>query len=194
MNRYFELPSGYIIRKARSKDKWEVISLCCDDFQVLVLGCILIFLVCVVILPTLLVNENVPIILIYIFFGLLTISQIFVYSLMSQNFESSQYWLIEYERKIIGCAVVKQYAQYCELTKLYLKSNYRNQGLGSCLVQAFLREIAVPVYVISAPKALYFYIRNGFKPIPRNKLPQVYRILSRQGNLVLGFTSGDFGF
>ncbi|KAF3888085.1 GNAT family N-acetyltransferase [Scytonema tolypothrichoides VB-61278_2] len=102
----------------------------------------------------------------------------------------AQSWVIECDREIVACAVVKNCQQYSELFRLYVKYSHRNKGLGTCLVKTLLKDVNKPVYVVSVPKALYFYRRLGFVPIPKYRLPQIYSQLSRQGSIILGFIKG----
>ena len=87
-------------------------------------------------------------------------------------------WVVEKDGEIIGSAGIFPTEglpeKHCELVKFYIRSGFRNQGLGKILLQKCL-DSAVSfgyeaVYLESLPEfssAIHLYERNGFTPLKK---------------------------
>ncbi|GAA6622652.1 GNAT family N-acetyltransferase [Scytonema sp. NUACC26] len=169
------LPPGYSLRSSTSKDTFGIIQICFIDYKVLGL-----FWCCLLLLSYLFLDIPIKSLILELclgFLGILAIVHLYQMSII----KSSQSWVIEYDRKIVACAMVQHFQNYSELYRLHIKYIHQKKGLGTCLVKTLLKEVNKPVYVVPFPKALYFYTRLGFVPIPRHRLPKLYSQLSRKG-------------
>ncbi|MEH2380720.1 MAG: GNAT family N-acetyltransferase [Nostoc sp.] len=191
------LPSEYILRTGRDKDIWEIIKIYYFESINNIFFHLTLFFCIVLIGLYLLITDNITkSILLIMASGCLAIiiPIIILLSLhivsIKQESKTSQMLVIEYRRKVVAFSIFTHLQNYSEINKLHVKSNHRHKGLGSYLVRTIIQKVNnQPIYLVAAPKALHFYIRLRFVPIPRHRLPKIYSRASRQGLIVLGFIS-----
>ncbi len=189
------LPLGYLLDNASNKDTLEIINFTYFDHKLVLLSIYLLPLISYL-LVFFLSNDRVLKLVMFGLYAATTLLGMTIYALAWFNIKTllqlSKCWVIKYQNKIVGYAIVKKREpKYSELSNLYIKFSHRNQGLGSHLVRTLLKQVTQPIYVIPTPKALHFYIRLKFLPVPRHKLPKYYSQLSRQGMIVLRFISEE---
>ncbi|BAZ09393.1 hypothetical protein NIES4071_12010 [Calothrix sp. NIES-4071] len=183
MHSYQSPPSSYRLRPGSSKDNLNIFILLSYDYYKILI--IINVLICV---PFFSRPDNTPYYSIVIPVLVVTIISP-VLTWLERDKLCEQSWVVEYENRIVGCALVKKYAQYSELLRLHVHASHRKKGVGSCLVRTVIREIPKPIYLVSAPKALYFYTKLGFFPIPRHRLPRRLSDKSCFGFFILGYIS-----
>ncbi|BAY39212.1 GCN5-related N-acetyltransferase [Nostoc sp. NIES-2111] len=187
-------PENFILRAGQHKDIWGIIHLFYFDHpQILVWLASLVFaIICLTLISiflsfitdiTIITSVFITIISIILFLVLIIVLDGFALF----NFSTDKFLVFEYNRKIIACVSYRTLANYSKISRLHVHSKYRRQGLGSRLVKAVIRNVKKPIYLISVPKALYFYIKLKFIPIPRHRLPKFYSVSSRKGRIVLGY-------
>jgi GNAT superfamily N-acetyltransferase len=185
MHSYQSSLSSYNLRHSCKKDNLNIfILLSIDYYKILI---IIDILICIVFL---LIPDNTAYYSILIPVLVVTIISPVLTWLEHDNL-CEQAWVVEYKNRIVGCALVKKYAQYSELLRLHVHASHRKKGVGSCLVRTVIREIPKPIYLVSAPKALHFYTKLSFYPIPRHRLPRRLSDKSRIGFFVLGYIPTD---
>jgi N-acetylglutamate synthase-like GNAT family acetyltransferase len=172
-NRYY-LPPDFFIRRARSRDKWKIkqLLLTWNDvsnilpINVLTLGLILLCFI------FLLFNAIVfsIIIAVYLF-----------YEVTLKNY--SNFWVIDYHGKAIGCAELRVYNRYSLIFNVCVKKEFRHQKLASCLIEHLIDEAKEPIYLSCFRELIPFYTRFGFVAIDPDALPDGLQ-------LVLGATKG----
>jgi Acetyltransferase (GNAT) domain len=191
MHSYPSPPYEYHLRSGSSKDALNIsILLSSSYYQLIIIVCIATCICLVVIAQANDISMIFNICVISLFLSI--IIPLLTWLSLINGYDSS--WIVEHENKVIACALVKRYAQYSELRLLHVHTLHRNKGVGSCLVRTVIREIPKPIYLISVPKALYFYTKLGFFPIPRYRLPRRLNRKSRLGCFVLGFISEEVSF
>ncbi len=85
----------------------------------------------------------------------------------------SQFWVVEYEGKIIACGQLRSFPEAQELGSIVVAKQWRGQGLGSLLVQHLIRQATLPLYLECLGKGLaQFYCRFGFGPVSWKELPR----------------------
>jgi amino-acid N-acetyltransferase len=84
-----------------------------------------------------------------------------------------QFWLVEWQGKLIACGQLRNFADAQELGSLVVKSKWRRQGIGSYLTIHLIQEANKPLYLECLGENLTsFYIRFGFEEVDWEKLPQ----------------------
>ncbi|WP_375506478.1 GNAT family N-acetyltransferase [uncultured Nostoc sp.] len=196
MNLSAYLPSEYILRVATYKDIFKVFEIYYFDFKNIFFIKLIFFISIILIVFYLFVyDKNIKLTLLSLALGCLA-TILFMIFLLALNIisillaaQTVKILLIEYKNQIVAYSIFTRLQNYSEINRLYVKPNHRHKGLGSYLVQTIIQSVNKPIYLIAAPKALNFYIRLNFVPIPRRKLPKGYSIASRKGKFVLGFIS-----
>ncbi|WP_445633221.1 GNAT family N-acetyltransferase [Nostoc sp. DSM 114161] len=191
------LPSGYILRTGRHKDIWGIIKIYYFELtNHMFFRLILFFCIVLIGLYLLITDDITKLILLIIAIGCLAIIiPIIILILLQilsiiQESKTSEMLMIEYRQKVVAFSIFTHLKNYSEIKKLHVKYNHRHKGLGSYLVRTIIQKVNnQPIYLLAAPKALHFYIRLKFVPIPRHKLPKIYSKASHQGFIVLGFIS-----
>ncbi len=89
--------------------------------------------------------------------------------------ELSNFWVVECDGKVTGCAKLFCYDTHSEAYLVYVDPVWRGQGHGSRLVQRLTKEAAIPLYLASQPHRLQFYMRLGFVPLPPDAVPMMVR-------------------
>jgi GNAT superfamily N-acetyltransferase len=79
-------------------------------------------------------------------------------------FDISNFWIIEYNKKIVAFGELKKGSKVFTIRKLFVTSAWRRRGLGSALVKHFMEETNQPLHVVSCPKLAKFYTQLGFVP------------------------------
>ncbi|BBD62925.1 GCN5-related N-acetyltransferase (plasmid) [Nostoc sp. HK-01] len=83
-----------------------------------------------------------------------------------------QFLVIEYHGRLIAFGQLRNYYLVQELGSLYVSPNFRNQGLGSFLVENLVNEAIQPLYLKCVKQELIeFYIESGFTPVSFEELP-----------------------
>ncbi|MBD2303498.1 GNAT family N-acetyltransferase [Nostoc sp. FACHB-87] len=83
-----------------------------------------------------------------------------------------QFLVIEYHGRLIAFGQIRNYYIAQELGSLYVAPNFRNQGLGSFLVENLVNEAIQPLYLKCVKRELIeFYIKCGFTPVLFEELP-----------------------
>lgn len=85
----------------------------------------------------------------------------------------SQFWVIEWERRVVACGQLRSFPGAQELGSVVVESAWQGRGLGSFLVKHLIREATEPLYLeCLGSKLAQFYTRFGFVPISWQELPQ----------------------
>lgn len=81
------------------------------------------------------------------------------------------YKLIVKDSKIIGCLLVINYKNGIMIDELYLKTNYRNLGIGSSIINNLMnKQLPIYLWVYKENKnAIVFYTKFKFKIIFKTK-------------------------
>lgn len=83
-----------------------------------------------------------------------------------------QFWVIEFDTKIIACGQLRSLEGAQELGSLVVVPQWRNKGLGSYLVQHLIHESTQPLYLECLGKSLEkFYEQLGFVAVKWHDLP-----------------------
>lgn len=84
-----------------------------------------------------------------------------------------QFWIIEFERKLIACGQLRSFSGVQELGSLVVTPAWRGRGLGSFLTQYLINQATEPLYLeCLGEKLAQFYRRFGFVPVAFEDLPQ----------------------
>lgn len=109
-------------------------------------------------------------------------------------FNWSRFQVIEQEGDIVGCALLNSYATHCELAYVFVKRQYRHQGLGSQIVQTLIQQSSQAVYLACKPQVVPFYEHQGFTtqtwqqlPSPAQRCFQLFRPHPRLWGFELNF-------
>ncbi|GAB4378560.1 MAG: hypothetical protein Kow00121_30690 [Elainellaceae cyanobacterium] len=83
-----------------------------------------------------------------------------------------QFWVIDYEGKIIACAQLRSFPDAQELGSLVVAKDWRSRGLGTFLSQHLLQQANQPLYLeCLGDRLANFYQRLGFVPASWQDLP-----------------------
>lgn len=186
MSQYSNFPSEYRLRPATSSDTLTILLLLFFLNNYLAYTTLLLPLMIWIIVRYITSVEIEP--FIFVFITVLNIAILFFINLPA-IYSSDKSWVIEYKSKVVACALVQSYSSHLELLRLYVSLFHRKKGLGSSLVITLIKQVKHPIYVVSAHTATHFYLKLGFVPIPRYRLPQRLSQKSRMGYNVLGFIS-----
>jgi amino-acid N-acetyltransferase len=84
-----------------------------------------------------------------------------------------QFWVIEYQEKVIACGQLRSFEKAQELGSLVVAKPWRDRGLGTVLTQHLIEEATQPLYLECLGKRLaQFYARFGFVPVSWQALPR----------------------
>ncbi|MGQ9869688.1 MAG: GNAT family N-acetyltransferase [Leptodesmis sp.] len=84
-----------------------------------------------------------------------------------------QFWVIEFEKKVIACGQLRLFEDAQELGSLVVAKGWRNQGLGSVLARHLIQKATQPLYLECLGQRLAtYYQRFGFGPVDWDKLPR----------------------
>jgi amino-acid N-acetyltransferase len=85
----------------------------------------------------------------------------------------SQFWVIEYEGRVVACGQLRSFPGAQELGSLVVAPAWQSRGLGSFLVKHLVQEATQPIYLECLGSRLArFYTRFGFVAIAWQDLPQ----------------------
>lgn len=192
------LPQGCVLRKAQIQDKWHLQKLVWQfeieevlELDARIIGYRLLILLGISLILSLQVYllEFNPIIIkliltigiIYTSFLIFTaindLMIIFLNILIGAVSNWSKFWVIEYKQELIGCASVNFYRKNSSLGYLYIKPQWRNQGLGSYLLKYLILKSHNPVSLICKPKLVEFYATYGFSEVPWHQLSPNLKIM-----------------
>jgi N-acetylglutamate synthase-like GNAT family acetyltransferase len=111
---------------------------------------------------------------------------------MYQVLKPSQFIVAVGQDTIIGCIRTVQVESDCkEMASLVVDPNYRNQGIGSKLIQKVLeKDDERPLYLICDKKRTFLYQNHGFTLIPVKNIPKtlkrdVIKIRDNDPNIVV---------
>ena len=100
-----------------------------------------------------------------------------------------QFWVIEYEGKVVACGQLRSFEQAQELGSIVVAKPWRDQGLGTILSNHLIQEATQPLYLeCLGQKLADFYARLGFVPVSWQELPQSLKFkfgLSQLGKILL---------
>ena len=85
-----------------------------------------------------------------------------------ENEEEARYYLLFLEETAIATARWRKTDKGCKLERFAMLMKYRNQGLGSVLLDKILEDVLPlkqPVYLHAQVNAVNYYLRKGFKII-----------------------------
>ncbi|MBF2063203.1 MAG: GNAT family N-acetyltransferase [Calothrix sp. C42_A2020_038] len=172
-NRY-HLPPNFFIRRARSKDKWKIKKLLLTWNEVGNILPVNVFSLLLVLLCFVFLLFNA------ILFAIL----IGVYLLYEVGLKDySNFWVVDYNGSVVGCAELRVYARYSLIFNLCIKKEFRYQKLASCMVEHLIKEAREPIYLSCFKELIPFYTRFGFCVIHSDALPDGLQ-------LILGTTEG----
>jgi len=90
---------------------------------------------------------------------------------------SQQFWVIEWEEKLVACGQLRHFAEAQELGSLVVTPTWRDRGLGTFLAKHLMQQAQQPLYLECLGKRLeQFYTRLGFVPISWQELPQSLKL------------------
>lgn len=192
------LPQGCVLRRAEAQDKWHLQKLVWQfeieevlDLDVRVIGYrFLVLLATSAVLGLQIYLLNISPILIqlilaqgiiytsfWVFTAINSLVIIFLNILTGAATNWSKFWVIAYKQELIGCASVNFYTKNSSVGYLYIKPQWRNQGLGSYLLKYLMHKSSNPVSLICKPKLVEFYSSYGFAPIPWQELTPSLKVM-----------------
>jgi hypothetical protein len=81
----------------------------------------------------------------------------------------SQFWVVEYQGRLIGCAKLCRYRNYSTLYNVLIAASWRRQGVGTNLVQRVAQAASKPLYLACRPDRIpstTVWALNKFQHIP----------------------------
>jgi GNAT superfamily N-acetyltransferase len=192
------LLQGCVLRKAQLQDRWYLQKLVWQfeieevlELDARIIGYRLIILLRISLILALqiyLLEFNSTIIVLILAIGITytsfliftTINDliiIFLNILIGAVSNWSKFWVIEYQQELIGCASVNFYRKNSSLGYLYIKPQWRNQGLGSYLLKYLIHKSQHPVSLICKPKLVEFYATYGFSEVSWQQLSPNLKIM-----------------
>jgi GNAT superfamily N-acetyltransferase len=82
----------------------------------------------------------------------------------------ADYWVVEQQGEIIACAKLYHNPDSTELYDLCVRSDWRQQGVGTALVQHLIRQTRSPIYLASLPKGFRRIDPRCLSPILQTRL------------------------
>ena len=145
------MTNSFIIRPAEVKDNWQIqylfLSWDTSDSKAKIIAVI------VIILSLIFAVKNL------VFFVLINII-LLIYNFTVKRF--TNYWVIDNNGSIIGCAELRNYPTHSVLVNLIVKRKYRRQKIGSALVEYLIFIAKKPFYLSCFYHLISFYQRFGF--------------------------------
>ncbi len=84
-----------------------------------------------------------------------------------------QFWVIEFEAKVIACGQLRSFEDAQELGSLVVAKGWRDRGLGSILTKRLIQEATQPLYLeCLGPRLATYYQRFGFAAADWEALPR----------------------
>ncbi len=188
MTRASSLPPDYTIRQARNIDItaiYQITLLSFNSLKIIIIFVLFITMGIFLILSAMclvgicsmsLQNFWISLILIPLIVSgsILIMSYLQLASIFARQ-DGSIVLLIEHNNRLVAYAIQSNKGSYSLLNSLYVKSDYRGLGLGSCLVKNLASTGAKPIYVLPTPESFKFYIRYGFTLVQEQNLPYELR-------------------
>lgn len=88
-----------------------------------------------------------------------------------------QFWVIEFNEQIVACGQLRSFPEAQELGSVVVAPAWRNQGLGSFLIQHLIQQATQPLYLECLGNRLAkFYTRFGFVAIAWQELPRPLKL------------------
>lgn len=178
MTQQFYLPPGFIIRRAKGlADRWNIqkLLLTWDDrfptpSQSARGKTILIFLL----LFWFIINP---------FSFIIVIAIAFLSNFLLVQ-DTNNFFIIERNGEFIACGELRNYQKHSVLVNVFVKKEFRQQKIGSCLMEHITQSAKKPLYLCCYNELIPFYTRFGFIVISRHQVPIELRgELSLNGNL-----------
>jgi N-acetylglutamate synthase-like GNAT family acetyltransferase len=88
-----------------------------------------------------------------------------------QQKQYDRYWVVEHHQQLIGCGRIDQHPQHAEIYDLFVRPEWRTQGIGHRIMTQLIAQTETPIYLASLPAAVNFYQRLGFTAIAPTELP-----------------------
>lgn len=83
-----------------------------------------------------------------------------------------QFLVVEYDGSLVAFGQLRNFKFAQELGSLFVVPAYRNQGLGTFIIQHLIAQSTQPVYLKCLKHQLkFFYAQRGFIPISYEELP-----------------------
>ncbi|WP_445637305.1 GNAT family N-acetyltransferase [Nostoc sp. DSM 114161] len=93
-------------------------------------------------------------------------------SLDASQLKWHQFWVIEYDGRLVAFGQLRNFEFAQELGSLFVVPTHRNQGLGTFLIQHLIAQSTQPLYLKCLKNKLgSFYAKKGFIPISYEELP-----------------------
>ncbi len=84
-----------------------------------------------------------------------------------------QFWVFEFEMKVIACGQLRSFEGAQELGSLVVAKGWRDRGLGSILTRHLIQEATQPLYLECLGQRLAtYYQRFGFEAADWERLPR----------------------
>ncbi len=178
----FSRSPAYGIRAARPKDRWALYKMRLIMPKGPVANLLVLILLMIPLISALYIVSNLPslgrspeldiIAVLIVGIPLAIYLTVLFWVLLFQPFSYSEIWVVEYNNKLFGSAKFTQYDTYSYLDQLFIFPTYRNQGIGTDLVNYCAQKGQKPIYLLCQPPLTQYYARLGFIPISKNNLPQ----------------------
>ncbi|WP_424096170.1 GNAT family N-acetyltransferase [Moorena producens] len=84
----------------------------------------------------------------------------------------TQFRVIEFEGRVVACGQLRNFPDAQELGSLVVAPKWRNQGLGSYLMENLIKEATQPLYLECMGWLTPFYTRFGFVSVSWQDLPK----------------------
>jgi len=88
------------------------------------------------------------------------------------NSDWEDFWVVEAHHQVIACAKLRRYHHYSLLHDVYVVPEWRSRGLGSAFVFYLGQQAPKPLYLTCIPKLIPFYLRLGFREVAAKSLPR----------------------
>ncbi|MCC5642683.1 GNAT family N-acetyltransferase [Nostoc sp. CHAB 5824] len=103
-----------------------------------------------------------------------------------------QFWVVEHNGSLVAFGQLRNFEFAQELGSLFVLPAYRNQGLGTFIIQHLIAQSTQPLYLKCLEHQLeFFYAQRGFLPISYEKLPvslkYKFRLSQLRKNLLKAF-------
>lgn len=90
------------------------------------------------------------------------------------EFEAKEFQLAVAEGNVLACGRLRRYADgILELASVATRGGHAGRGLASRVVGKLLEEVGEPVYALALAPG--FFLRHGFREVPRDRLPASLR-------------------
>jgi N-acetylglutamate synthase-like GNAT family acetyltransferase len=145
------MTNSFIIRPAEVKDNWQIqylfLSWDVSDKKAKIIALIVIILLLIFAVNNLWLFVAINIILL-------------IYNFTVKRF--SNYWVIDNNGSIIGCAELRNYQTHSVLVNLMVKRKHRRKKIGSSLLEYLILKAKKPFYLSCFSNVISFYRRFGF--------------------------------